>query len=135
MAYKIVRNHIVEQLEIEDNGKTLNLAVDINVDSILKQFITAQYGIAKAGEDAKKATNEKDYAKAEEAMGNAVLSLFEIVFGKEQTRQIIEFYDDHTIEMLNDIAPFITEVVTPRVTEAQQKIEERYKQVSKRGKK
>ena len=34
--YKIKRNHLVEDLQIEDNGKTLDLKVDINVDTILK---------------------------------------------------------------------------------------------------
>ena len=132
--YQIKRNHIVEELEIEDNGKVLKLSVDINVDTMLRVYNNAQYKIAQASVDAQKAADEKDMSKAEEAMGNAVLGLFEVVFGTEQTEKIVEFYDNKPLEMLGDIAPFISDVVAPKFKEAQDRISERYKQVSKRGK-
>lgn len=132
--YQIKRNHIVEDLEIEDNGKTLQIKVDINVDTMLKAYNNAQYKIAQASIDAQKAANDKDMSKAEEAMGNAVLGLFEVVFGTEQTKKIIKFYDNKSLEMLGDIAPFIAEVVAPRFKEAQDRIKESYRQVSQRGK-
>ena len=132
--YQIKRNHIVEELEIEDNGKVLKLSVDINVDSMLKAYNNAQYKIAQASIDAQKANDNKDMSAAEEAMGNAVLGLFGVIFGEEQTKQIIDFYDNKALEMLGDIAPFISDVVAPRFKEAQDRITERYKQVSKRGK-
>lgn len=132
--YKIQRNRISEDLEIEDNGKVLTLKVDLVVDTILHQYNQAQYKIAQASQDAKKAANENDLASAEEAMGNAVLGLFEVVFGEDQTKQIIDFYGDKPLEMLGDIAPFISDVVAPKIAEAQQRIADRYKQVSRRGK-
>ena len=88
--YQIKRNHIVEDLEIEDNGKTLQIKVDINVDTMLKAYTNVQYKIAQASIDAQKAAEEKDMEKAEEARGNAVLGLFEIVFGPEQTKKIMQ---------------------------------------------
>lgn len=132
--YTIKRNHLVEDLTIEDNGKTLELKVDINVDSILQMYNNAQYRIAQAAQNAKGAMDKKDMDAVEEAMGDAVLSLFEVIFGKEQTQKIIEFYGNKAFEMLSDISPFITDVVAPKVKEAQQRIEDRYKQVTKRGK-
>lgn len=131
--YKVKRNHLVEDLQIEDNGKTLDLKVDINIDSILQQYNRAQYRIAKAAQDAKTAANDNDMEKVEEEMGNAVLALFEVVFGHDQTQKIIEFYDNKAFEMLGDLSPFITDVVQPKVQEAQKAIEERYRQVGKRG--
>lgn len=132
--YTIKRNHLVEELQIEDNGKILDLTVDINIDSILQQYNRAQYRIAQAAQAAKQAANDKDMETVESAMGDAILSLFEIVFGHDQTQKIIEFYDNRAFEMLTDISPFITSVVAPKIQEAQQRIEDRYKQVSKRGK-
>lgn len=132
--YQIKRNHLVEELEIEDNGETLILTVDINVDSMLKKYNQAQYRIAQASINAKAAAGEKDIAKAEEAMGEAVLALFEVIFGENQTKKILEFYDERTLEMLGDIAPFISEVVAPAFQKAQTRITERYKQVNRRGK-
>ena len=132
--YKITRNHIYEELCFEDGDKTLNLNVDINVDSILSAYTKAQYAIAKASKDAKEAANEKDVDKAQDAIGNAILGLFTIVFGEDQTKQITEFYDGRTLEMLGDVIPFITDVVEPKIAEAREKIENRYKQVSRRVK-
>ena len=127
--YQIKRNHLVEELQFEDNGKTLDISVDINIDSILQQYNKAQYQIAQASIDSKKAADENDLEKAQEAMGNAIFGLFDVVFGHDQTEKIIDFYDNKPLEMLADITPFITDVVAPRVQEAQQRIEDRYKQV------
>lgn len=132
MAYQIKRNHVVEELEIEDNGQKYTFSVDINVDDIIKKYNAANYKIAAAQENAKKAKDEKDMQAAEEALGDAVLSLFSVIFGEEQTKQIIEIYDGRSFEMLADIAPFIADVVGPRIQEAQARIAERYRQVSKR---
>ena len=129
--YQIKRNHLVEELQFEDNGKTLDISVDINIDSILQQYNKAQYQIAQASIDSKKAADENDLEKAQEAMGNAIFGLFDVVFGHDQTEKIIDFYDNKPLEMLADITPFITDVVAPRVQEAQQRIEDRYKQVKR----
>ena len=132
--YQIKRNHIVEELEIEDNGKVLHLDVDISVDEIIREYITARVRMQGASQAAKKAKNENDLGKAEEAMGDAVISLFNIVFGQDNTKKILDFYDGKYIAMLEEISPFILEVVEPQVVEAQKRIEDRYKQVAKRGK-
>lgn len=131
--YTIKRNHLVEDLEIEDNGEVLKLTVDINVDGMLKAYNDAQIKITQASQAAKSAS-DKDMNAAEEAMGDAVLGLFEVVFGTDQTKQIIDFYENKPLEMLGDIAPFIADVVAPKFREAQERIEERYRQVSKRVK-
>lgn len=133
--YQVKRSRIVEQLEIDDNGKKVVLDVDISADVILSQYTKAQYAIAQAQQAAQKAKDEKDMQAAEEAMGNAIISLFKVVFGDKQTDQILQIYDNRALEMLGDIAPFISDVIAPRVQEAQQRIQERYKQVSKRGSK
>ena len=131
--YNIKRSHIVEQLEIDDNGTKTVLEVDISADAILREYNQAQYAIAQAQQAAQKAKDDKDMQAAEEAMGNAILGLFKVVFGTKQTEQILQIYDNKPMEMLGDIAPFIADVVAPKVQEAQQRIQERYKQVGKRG--
>lgn len=132
--YQVKRSRIVEQLEIDDNGKKVVLDVDISADAILSQYTKAQYAIAQAQQAAQKAKDDKDLQASEEAMGKAIISLFKVVFGEKQTDQILRIYDNRALEMLGDIAPFIADVIAPRVQEAQQRIQERYKQVSKRGK-
>lgn len=132
--YQVKRNRIVEQLEIDDNGKKTVFDVDINVDGIMREYNQAQYAIAQAQISAQKAKDEKDLKEAEQAMGEAILALFKVVFGEKQLDQILKIYDNRPLEMLGDIAPFIADVVAPKIQDAQQRIQERYKQVSKRGK-
>jgi hypothetical protein len=132
-VYKIKRNHIIEELEIEDNGKVLALSVDLNADTVLQSYNRAQYKIAQASIDAKKASG-KDLDRAQQAMGEAILGLFEVVFGEKQTMQIVDFYGNRPLEMLGDIAPFISDVVAPKIQAAQQQVEEKYKQVTNRAK-
>ena len=131
--YQVKRSRIIEQLEIDDNGKKVTLDVDISADAILREYTKAQYAIAQANKAAQDAKDSKDMQAAEEALGEAILALFKVVFGAEQTEQILQIYDGKTIEMLGDIAPFIADVIAPRVQEAQQRIKERYRQVGKRG--
>ena len=131
--YQVKRTRIVEQLEIDDNGNKVVLDVDINADGILRDYNKAQYAIAQAQLAAQKAKDDNDMQAAEEAMGRAIIDLFKVVFGDKQTDQILQMYDSRPLEMLGDIAPFIADVVAPRIQEAQQRIQERYKQVSKRG--
>ena len=132
--YQITRTRIVEQLEIDDNGTKTVLDVDISADAILKDYNQAQYAIAQAQMLAQKAKEKKDIEEAEQAMGDAILALFKVIFGKDQLDKILQIYDNSPLEMLGDIAPFIAEVVTPRIHEAQQRIQDSYKRV-KSGKK
>lgn len=129
--YQIKRTRIVEQLEIDDNGTKTVLDVDISADTILRDYNNAQYAIAQAQLAAQKAKSEKDAKAAEQALGDAILSLFKLIFGQTQLDQILQIYDNKPLEMLSDIAPFIAEVITPRIQEAQQRIQESYKRVKK----
>jgi hypothetical protein len=129
--YQIKRTRIVEQLEIDDNGTKTVLDVDISADTILRDYNNAQYAIAQAQLAAQKAKSEKDAKAAEQALGDAILSLFKLIFGQAQLDQILQIYDNRPLEMLSDIAPFIAEVITPRIQEAQQRIQESYKRVKK----
>ena len=98
--YQVKRSRIVEQLEIDDNGKKVVLDVDISADAILSQYTKAQYAIAQAQQAAQKAKDDKDLQASEEAMGNAIIGLFRVVFGEKQTDQILQIYDNRALEML-----------------------------------
>lgn len=132
--YQVKRSRIVEQLEIDDNGNKKVFDVDISAEGALREYNRAQYAIAQAQMSAQKAKEEKDLQAAEQAMGDAILALFRVVFGQKQLDEILEIYDNRPLEMLGDIAPFIADVIAPRIQETQQRLQERYKQVGKRGK-
>ena len=125
--YQVVRNHVVEDLQLKDGDKELILHVDLSVDRILQQYAAAAKALAEAQRDLQKGVTEDKV----EALGRAILGVFEIVFGTEQAGKLVEFYDESYTEMLADVAPFINDVVAPKINEAQQRIMEQYKNVKR----
>ena len=125
--YTITRHHVVEDLHLEDNGKTLDLHVDLNVDAILQRYAAA----AKALTEAQKATQGGLTEERVAALGEAILGIFEVIFGEKQAEQLVEFYDGAYTEMLADVAPFVNDVVAPKINEAQQRIMQKYQNVKR----
>ena len=125
--YQITRNHVVEDLELDDNGKKLNLHVDLNVDTILRRYLEVAGELAKAQQDARKGLTEERV----EALGTAILNVFSVIFGDDQAKQLVDFYGGAYTEMLADVTPFINDVVVPKVNEAQQRIMNQYKNVKR----
>ena len=127
--YQITRNHVIEDLELDDNGKKLTLHVDLNVDAMLSRYTQVAGELAKAQQEARKGLTEERI----EALGTAILNLFVVIFGEDQAKQLVDFYNGAYTEMLADVTPFITDVVTPKVNEAQQRIMSRYRSVKRFG--
>lgn len=124
-------NRIRESVEIEDGSKVLHLDVDVNVDSVLRQYVEIGSQLSKL--QAKLREGEKTeelYAD----FGRVLLAWFELFFGAEQTKLIVEFYDGRYTEMLSDITPFLQDVVVPAFVKAQTATKDWYRQLAKRGK-
>jgi hypothetical protein len=116
MAYQIKRkSKIKERLELcdETGAVVLPIDVEINVDDIAK-ISNAQQVFIMAKELIQK---EPQSAKAQEAFGTAVIAIFAVLFGKENTDKIIAFYDGRYAEMLSDIMPFIEDALLPKIKE------------------
>ena len=127
--YQIVRNRVVEDLELDDNGKKLVIHVDFNVDNMLRRYLQAAGELSKAQAALKDGSTEARV----EALGEAILNVFSVVFGDEQTKLIVDFYDGAYMEMLAEVAPFISDVVAPKISEAQQRIMSRYQAAKRFG--
>lgn len=125
--YQIKRNHVVEDLQLEDNGKTLDVHVDLSIDAILQRYLTAAKNLTEAQRELKKGSTEDRLR----ALGSSIIELFRTIFGDEQTGQIIDFYGEAYTELLGDLAPFINDVIVPRIQEAQQRILDKYKSIQK----
>lgn len=129
--YQITRNKVVEDLQLKDGEKELILHVDLSVDRIIKQYAEAMKALTKAQSAVKSAGMTEDKV---EALGAAILGVFNVIFGQAQAQKLVEFYDGEYTEMLSDVAPFISEVVAPKISEAQQRIVDQYKNVKRFGK-
>ena len=131
MAYKIQKNpHVREDVTVEDDGRELTVSVDLDVHQILQRYTVAAKKIAVAEQQLQdlqtKGVTSENLGDAYASLGGAILELFNIVFGPEQTAQIVEFYDGNSSEMLQDFVPFLQDVVGPKIREAQLTIARKY---------
>lgn len=132
MAYRIQKApHVREEVTVEDeNGKELTVSVDLDVHQILRQYTTAAEQLADAERQLrdiqKQGIDQENIGDAYAALGRAVLDLFAVVFGPEQTGEIVEFYGGNHTEMLADFVPFLQDVVVPKIREAQLQVARKY---------
>ena len=116
--YQITRkNRIKEQLQLcHANGDVaLTVDVDLNVDEIAGRVNKAREVLGEAQIALQK---DQDSPAALEAYGNAVIALMDVIFGTENSRAILEFYEGNYTEMLLDLFPFINDEVMPKIREA-----------------
>ena len=131
MAYRIQKApHVREEVTVEDEGKELTVSVDLDVHQVLRQYTEAAEQLAEAERRIhdlqKQGIDSENIGDTYAALGNAVISLFAVVFGPEQTGEIVEFYGGNHTEMLADFVPFLQDVVVPKIREAQLQIARKY---------
>lgn len=138
MAYKFDRiQRVTEEIEL---GNGVIIKVDFNPDDIAKEYNLNLNRIIKAERAIKKLNPDEtpDPDIVNEAMGeygNAVIGLFNLIFGEENTNKIVSFYEDKYIEMMQVIYPFIMNVAQPRIAESINKSRENLAQYYKDTKK
>ena len=115
--------HIVDQLNIEDGDKKLQVDINIYVDDIMAEYAKCQKRIAVAQEKIKQNQSDDD---ALAALGEAIVALFCLLFGEEQTKKIVGFYENRTASMLADFLPYIVQVILPAIQDAQKNLAATY---------
>ena len=118
MAYTVTRkNRIKEQLQLchADGTVALVCDVDLNVDVIANRVSKAYETLAIAQNTLQNSPHD---ARAMEAYGNAVIAVFDVIFGEENTQKIVGFYENNWSEMLLDLFPFINNEIMPKIQEA-----------------
>ena len=116
--YTVTRkNRIKEQLQLchADGTVALTADVDLNVDAIAGRVSKAYEALAMAQNTLQNSPNDPNAA---EAYGRAVLTVFEVIFGEENARNIVAFYENNWTEMLLDLFPFINNEIMPKIREA-----------------
>jgi hypothetical protein len=132
MAYRIQMSpHVREEVTVEDeNGKELTVYVDLDVHQVLRQYTEAAEQLADAERQLrdlkKQGIDEENLGDAYAILGRAIIGLFAVVFGPEQTGEIVEFYRGNHTKMLADFVPFLQDVVVPKIREAQLQITRKY---------
>lgn len=115
MAYQAKRKTIYEeefQLTEADGTVVHTLHVSLDADSMVKKLSEKQLDLIHALNAVKDAKADENGL---EILGNAVISMLEAVFGVEDAKVILEFYDNRYIELCNEVVTFIMDVVVPEV--------------------
>ncbi|MDF2950783.1 MAG: hypothetical protein K0S18_366 [Anaerocolumna sp.] len=121
MAYQASRHkRVQEELELlDDKGNVIHtLHVDLDADVMAKQLSEKHMALVQAQRDmteAQQEVKEGNTDKAFETIGMTLVDLFEAVFGKEDAKTIVDFYENRYIEMCQEVLPFVIQVVIPRV--------------------
>ena len=120
MAYEAKRKQLYEEefLLTEEDGTVVHkLHVALDADSVVKKLSEKHVALLNALHDVRNVENmaEDESEKKLEILGNAVIDIFEAVFGKENAKVIGEFYDARYIEMCQEVMPFVTDIVIPQV--------------------
>lgn len=122
MAYQAKKNkQFIEDFKlIDENGdlfRTLQVRLDADdmVAKINRKYTDLCQALQETNEIKRKSQSNEEIEDCVEKLGNAVVQLFEAVFGIEDAKTIVEFYDNRYIEMCNEVVPFITKVVIPRL--------------------
>lgn len=131
MAYTIKKApHIQDEVTIQDGEKTLVLSVNLYVDDVMAEIdaTRAKLGQAQARirELRKESVEENEIAAAYAELSRATIALFQLIFGQEQTEQLVAFYDDRVAAALADLVPYLTEVILPAIKAAQADLAKRY---------
>lgn len=127
--YIIEKNkRIKEQLVIRcaDGGDTYTLDVNLDPSAITANLQKSCFDVADLQRAKKSSTSAEEMARSIDA-------LLCIVFGPEGRDTILGVYDGDRAQALTDIAPFVNDVVIPRVREASRKRAEAYRRIKRRG--
>ena len=120
MAYEAKRRKLYEEefLLTEEDGTVVHkLHVSLDADSMVKKLSEKYVALLNAYQQVQTAgaMSAENIAERLEFLGNTVVDMLEAVFGDENPKIIVEFYDSRYIEMCKEVMPFITEAVIPQI--------------------
>lgn len=124
MAYQAKRSKkYVEDFELVDAEGNIKHTLHISLDAddmtvkINRKYAALTRALSETTEAKRKVETAEDLQGVFETLGNAMVDLLQAVFGEENAKILLDFYEDSYIEMSRGVLPFISNVVIPRMIE------------------
>lgn len=124
MAYQAKRRQRFEEdFELVNESGEVEHTIHVSLDAddmitkITRKYTDMIKVLSETTEAKRQADNPEAIADSIDKLGGAVVTLFQAVFGDEDTEKIVDFYDNRYIEMCKEVTPFITNVVIKRCIE------------------
>ena len=122
MAYQAKRtSEYTQDFElVDESGRvvhSIKVALDPSsmVEKLSRQFVDLLKIREKVCDMQSDGANYYELKKAYEELGNSVIVILKSVFGDEDTKTILEFYRDRYNDIIQEVMPFIANVVIPDV--------------------
>ena len=117
MAFKLKRFKKTESLELVNEEGVTEKVITVRLDRAgLAMKASKKYvEIQRLQAMAEKARGKENAEELVTKLGQTVIDFFEIIFGEEDTKAILEFYEGNYIEMALEVMPFIQEKILPTV--------------------
>lgn len=124
MAYQAKRSKkYVEDFELVDAEGNIKHTLHISLDAddmtvkISRKYVALTRALSETTEAKRKVETAEDLQGVFETLGNAMVDLLQAVFGEENAKILLDFYEDSYTEMSREVLPFISNVVIPRMIE------------------
>ena len=124
MAYQAKKSKkYVEDFELVDAEGNIKHTLHISLDAddmtvkINRKYVALTRALSETTEAKRKVETAEDLQGVFETLGNAMVDLLQAVFGEENAKILLDFYEDSYIEMSREVLPFISNVVIPRMIE------------------
>lgn len=135
--YKIKRTRkFYDTLQLCDEQGTAQkeLKIEVDIDAIatgFREVLTKLEKAQKSLQDNQKLKKQNEFDKAYYDYGEALIKMFEMCFGTENTQEIVTFFENRYTEMSVEIVPYITKEIIPLVGET---IKQKKNSLKKAGK-
>lgn len=124
------KKHIVEELRLQNERETLDLKVDLWIDDVFHKYNKIRLMLGEAQHDLQENPTSE---KAQASYGSVLVAFFSLIFGAENTEKMLQFYDGRYSDLLEDVAPFIVDVIQPQVQAAAQEKVKNLRNMAKRA--
>lgn len=119
MPFEIKRREVIKDtITLKNADGTTAETIDFAIDP---HSAVHEYQIA--SELLKQAQAENSMDK----IGNAIIAIFNVLFGKSATERMIAHYDGRETEMLEDIMPYIQSDIVPKMRAASAALRDKFK--------
>ena len=116
MAVLERKKKLVDTLELknEDGSTFAILNIVLDVDRIMTEYNRARNDVIRAQQKIKADPQNPEILNE---YGKAIVSVLDVLFGTENTKKLLEFYENKYSELLEMIFPYISNEIEPRMRE------------------
>lgn len=124
MPYQAKRSKkYIEEFElVDENGEIAHhMEVKLDAAELIKnihgKYLNLVKALGKIQKYSTEALTHEETTDAMEILGQAMVDMLQVVFGKENADIIVRFYEGRYVEMAQEVFPFFTDVVVQRCDE------------------